>query len=494
MSAQKILGTETEYGIIAPGDPEFDPIANSILLVNNFLPPQSSKILWDYDQESPLNDARGFVIEHEQTPPTQEENTALNKTLINGARYYVDHAHPEYSTPECSNIIDLVRYEKAGEQILEISMMRANALLPPDKAIRIYKNNSDQKGNSYGYHENYLMDRSVPFDKISRELIPFLVTRQIFTGAGKVGSENNAPAVNYQISQRADFFETEVGLDTMAKRPIINTRDEPHADKSKYRRLHVIVGDSNMSEYTTLLKVGTTAIMLSMIQDGFIQKDFSLENPVKAIHQISHDSTCKKRVELAIRKRLSPVEIQKEYLELAVKHCQQTEGDELTHQVLKEWEFVLGKLEREPMELCQEIDWVIKKNLITSYMDKHSLGWNDPRVAMLDLQYHDIRRDRGLYHLLERQGRVRRILDDSDIAPAITDPPADTRAYFRGMCQKKYGSDIFGINWDSISFNVGGNNIKRIMMSEPAKGTKMHVEELIDSCPDTQTLISKLLT
>lgn len=492
MAVEKILGTETEYGIIVQGDPDFDPIANSILLVNSFLPPQSNKILWDYDQESPLIDARGFAIEQEQATPTQEENTALNKTLTNGARYYVDHAHPEYSTPECSNAIDLVRYEKAGESILEMSLLRANALLPRDKAILIYKNNSDQKGNSYGYHENYLMDRKIPFDRISRELIPFLVTRQVFTGAGKVGAENNAPRVEYQISQRTDFFETDVGLDTMAKRPIINTRDEPHADRNKYRRLHVILGDSNMSEYTTMLKVGTTAIILSMIEDDFIGADFSLDKPIHALMQISHDTTCMKKVKVARGKYLTAVEMQKEYLELALKYSQQKDDDRFTKMVLKEWEYVLGKLEREPMDLCQEIDWVIKKNLITSYMERHSLNWESPRVAMLDLQYHDIRRARGLYYLLEKEGKVRRVLDDSEITPAITDPPQDTRAYFRGTCQRKYGKDIFGINWDSISFNVDKNNVKRIMMLEPARGSKMYVEQLIESSPDVKTLIKKL--
>lgn len=492
MAVEKILGTETEYGIIVQGDPDFDPIANSTLLVNSFLPPQSNKILWDYDQESPLIDARGFAIEQEQATPTQEENTALNKTLTNGARYYVDHAHPEYSTPECSNAIDLVRYEKAGESILEMSLLRANALLPRDKAILIYKNNSDQKGNSYGYHENYLMDRKIPFDRISRELIPFLVTRQVFTGAGKVGAENNAPRVEYQISQRTDFFETDVGLDTMAKRPIINTRDEPHADRNKYRRLHVILGDSNMSEYTTMLKVGTTAIILSMIEDDFIDADLSLDKPIHALTQISHDTTCMKKVRVARGRHLTAVEIQKEYLELAMKYSQQKEDDRFTKMVLKEWEYVLGKLEREPMDLCQEIDWIIKKNLITSYMERHSLSWESPRVAMLDLQYHDIRRGRGLYYLLEKEGKVRRVLDDSEITPAITDPPLDTRAYFRGTCQKKYGKDIFGINWDSISFNVDKNNVKRIMMLEPAKGSKMYVDQLIESSPDVKTLIRKL--
>jgi proteasome accessory factor A len=263
-----IIGSETEYGLTVLYDPEFDSIATALLLVNSYNVEQSLKLLWDYDQEDPLVDARGFELDDEYDVPDQQDNMAINKVLPNGARFYVDHAHPEFSTPECSNVLDLLRYEKAGERILNLSRIGANQVLPAGRSIIIYKNNSDQKGNSYGYHENYLMDRRTPFQSIVEQFTAFLVTRQIFCGAGKVGSENGAEYVPYQISQRGDFFETEIGLDTMVKRPIINTRDEPHADRERYRRLHVIVGDANMSEYTTYLKVGTAAISDSQDSSG----------------------------------------------------------------------------------------------------------------------------------------------------------------------------------------------------------------------------------
>jgi hypothetical protein len=281
MASTRIIGSETEYGLTVQNDPEFDSIATALLLVNSYNPEQSLKLLWDYDQEEPLVDARGFELDEEYDVPDQQDNMAINKILPNGARFYVDHAHPEFSTPECSNVFDLMRFEKAGERILNLSRMGANQVLPSGRTILIYKNNSDQKGNSYGYHENYLMDRQTPFQTIVDYLLPFLASRQIICGAGKVGAENGADPVNYQISQRADFFETEIGLDTMVKRPLINTRDEPHANRDRYRRLHVIVGDANMSEYSTYLKVGSMLVVLQMIEDGWLTADLALRNPVR---------------------------------------------------------------------------------------------------------------------------------------------------------------------------------------------------------------------
>jgi proteasome accessory factor A len=272
MAIPKVMGTEIEYGITVKGDTDFDPISGCVLLVNAYREDYAGEILWDYDQENPLADARGFQVDGEKYTPNQQENIARNKTLMNGARYYVDHAHPEYSCPEVTNVRDLVVHEKAGERILEMSRREANALLPGGTQMLIYKNNSDRKGNSYGSHENYLMDRRTSFKQIVENLMPFFVTRQIFCGAGKVGAENRSQPVDYQISQRADFFETEVALDTMVKRPIINTRDEPHADREKDRRLHVIVGDANLSEYTIYLRNGVTALVLSMIEDGAVDR------------------------------------------------------------------------------------------------------------------------------------------------------------------------------------------------------------------------------
>src|SRR6266567_1090063 len=311
MALPKILGSETEYGLMVQNDPEFDSIATSLLLVNSYNADQSLKLLWDYDQEDPMVDARGFELDDEYDVPDHQDNMAINKILPNGARFYVDHAHPEFSTPECSNVLDLIRYEKAGERILNLSRLGANQLIPPGRTIIIYKNNSDQKGNSYGYHENYLLDRRTPFQTIAERFMPFLVSRQVFCGAGKVGSENGTEQVPYQISQRADFFETEMGLDTMVKRPIINTRDEPHANRDRYRRLHIIVGDSNMCEYSIYVKVGVTALVLQMMEDNFITKDLSLRNPVRAFKDISHDPTCKALVTLQNDKKLTAVDLQR---------------------------------------------------------------------------------------------------------------------------------------------------------------------------------------
>jgi len=492
MAVKKVMGTEVEYGITVVNDRDFDPISSCVLLVNAYRDKTSAKILWDYDQENPLADARGFQADGEKYTPNQQENITRNKTLVNGARYYVDHAHPEYSTPECSNVLDLVKHEKAGELILERSRIEANALVPDHCRILVYKNNSDRKGNSYGCHENFLMDRRTSFKQIIEKFIPFLVSRQVYTGAGKVGSENRAGAVDYQISQRSDFFETEVALDTMVKRPIINTRDEPHADREKYRRLHVIVADSNMAEPTIYLKSGVTAIILAMIEDGVIETDLVLRDPVKAIKEISHDITCRKKVQLDNGKKFTAIELQEEYLALAHRYFASRETDEVTRDVMARWESVLRRLKEDPDQLGREIDWVIKKHLLLAFMNRKKQTWDNPRVGMIDLQYHDIRPEKGLYHLLVRQDKIDRIVTDEEIEAAVYNPPTDTRAYFRGMCLKRYGSSIFGVNWDSISFNLEDQPIKRILMAEPLKGTKEHVQQLLDQSASTEDLVSNL--
>ncbi len=291
MAIAKVCGIETEYAVVLRGAPDPNPVLASSMLINGYV--EGHRIGWDFEDESPGRDARGFA--REGASPPEVETHLVNTVLTNGARYYVDHAHPEYSTPECSNALELVGADKAGERILARSMHAAGRLIGPGQEIVVYKNNSDGKGNSYGTHENYLVDRAVPFASLVRHLLPWFVTRQVFTGAGKVGAENGAAAVDYQISQRADFFEEEVGLETTLKRPIVNTRDEPHADPQKYRRLHVIVGDANLCEVATFLKVGTTAIVLAMIEDEYFEKDLSVVGPVAAMRVVSHDPTCRAR-------------------------------------------------------------------------------------------------------------------------------------------------------------------------------------------------------
>ena len=492
MSTPKVMGSEIEYGITVRGDPDFDPISGCVLLVNAYHEDPTGEILWDYDQENPLADARGFQVDGEKYTPNQQENIARNKTLVNGARYYVDHAHPEYSCPEVTNARDLVIHEKAGERILEASRREANALLPEGTEMLIYKNNSDRKGNSYGCHENYLMDRRTPFKNIMEALLPFFATRQVYCGAGKIGAENRSAAVDYQISQRADFFETEVALDTMVKRPIINTRDEPHADRDKYRRLHVIVGDANLSEYTIYLRNGVTALILSLVEDGGIRKNLSLRDPVKCIQEVSRDPSCRRELSLDDGRQLNAVQLQVEYLEMVLAHYSSRSLDPIDKDVLTRWQHVLECLARDPMELSQQIDWVMKKAMMESFMERRDLDWSSPQVEMLDLQYHDTRPDKGLYAMLERQGRVERVVTDEEITEAIYAPPQDTRAYFRGECLRRFPGEVFGVNWDSISFGVGDEPIKRVMMAEPLKGTRELVEDLLEGSADAGELVKNL--
>ena len=493
MAIPKICGTETEYGILVKNSAKFDPIAHSILIVNSCHGGQNVRMIWDYEEECPFVDARGFKVDRKADAPRGQENTTINKILDNGARFYVDHAHPEYSTPECTNAKDIVIYEKAGERILHQSMLTANTLLPSDQQMLIYKNNSDYKGNSYGYHENYLVDRSAPFERLAEQFATFLVTRQIFTGAGKVGAENGTRQTPFQISQRADFFETDIGLDTMVKRPIINTRDEPHANPNTYRRLHVITGDVNMSEYSTYLKIGATAMALSLIEDEAFPPHLILQNPVAAMQQVSRDVRCSARLLLKNGKTMTAVEIQQEFLAAARKSAAAQPKHALMEDLLQQWEHVLDCLRRDPSELRQQLDWVIKKYVLENYREKHRCGWDDPRLQMVDLQYHDIRPGKSLYYLLERQGSIERMVTDDEIQRAITQPPPDTRAYFRGKCLQRYRGNIYGVTWGAISFETGNGAVKRVLMPEPAKGTLRHVQELLEKSGTVEELLTNLV-
>jgi proteasome accessory factor A len=322
--------------------------------------------------------------------------------------------------------------------------------------------------------------------------MPFLVTRQIFTGAGKIGSENNLEYTEYQISQRADFLETEVGLETMHSRPIINTRDEPHADPEKYRRLHVIVGDANMSEVANYLKVGTTAIVLSMLEDDFIDCDLSLENPVQAFRLVSRDLACRAPIRLRDGRTTTAIGLQREFLELAHRYYRDRELDTVTKDVLVRWEHVLDRLAQDPMSLSRELDWVIKLDLLESYRAKHGVGWTDSRVAMIDLQYHDIRPGKGLYYRLEQSDAVERIASDDEIARAVHEPPRDTRAYFRGMCLQRYSEDIVSASWDSVLFDLKEGPLKKVFMLEPLRGTEALVRRLFDQSPTARDLLKNI--
>lgn len=493
MAVPKVCGIETEYGVVLRGTADSNPVVASSLLINAYV--EHRKVGWDFDDESPGRDARGFGPDGSQAPAI--ETHLVNTVLTNGARYYVDHAHPEYSTPECANALELVVADKAGERILDRSMRAARRLLEPGQEVVVYKNNSDGKGNSYGCHENYLVDRAVPFAALVRNLLPWFVSRQVFTGAGKVGTENGAQEVDFQISSRADFFEEEVGLETTLKRPIVNTRDEPHADPQKYRRLHVIAGDANLCEVSTFLKVGTTSIVLAMIEDGFIGKDLSIVGPVSAVRTVSHDPTCTATISLSEGGTCTAIELQWEFLRLAQKYAEDVGlemcgGSDVGAIVLTRWEATLEALERDPFELDGVLDWVTKLRLLEAYRERDALDWNDPKLALLDLQYHDVRSERSLYERLVKAGKIERIVEEEEVLNAMTSPPDSTRAYFRGGCLARWPDAVVAANWDSIILDVGSDPLRRIPMLEPLRGSRIHVEQLFNECTSPAELVEAL--
>jgi proteasome accessory factor A len=493
----KVLGMETEYGIIIRGSADPNPIAASSTLINAYVAELSRRVGWDFEDETPGRDARGFA--REGSMPPEVETHLVNAVLTNGARYYVDHAHPEYSTPECSNVREVITYDRAGEMILAESIVAASRTLPPGQSLVVLKNNSDGKGNSYGTHENYLMDRSVPFGRIVSGVMPHFVSRQIFTGAGKVGCEaasTGGQEVDFQLTQRADFFEEEVGLETTLKRPIVNTRDEPHCDAHKYRRLHVIVGDANMSEISNFLKVGTTAIVLAMIEDDWFSlanRDFAMQAPVSSMRKVSYDMELSLPLELGDGRTMTALEMQWEHLDLAKKYADDrgldaVGGQEIGLEILKRWEETLTALESDPMSLANQLDWVAKYRVIRGYKERHGLSWGDPKLAAMDLQYHDVNPARSLFARLGMET----LIDPEAARRAITEPPETTRAYFRGRCLQKWASSIAAANWDSLVFDLGGDPLRRVPMMEPLRGTKIHVEELLSSVSSPAELLERL--
>jgi Pup amidohydrolase len=501
MSVRRVMGTETEFGISVPGQPGANAMVTSSQVVNAYQAATSARARrarWDFEEENPLRDARGFDLARESADATQltDEDLGLaNVILTNGARLYVDHAHPEYSAPECTNPLAAVIWDKAGERVMAEAAARA-ATVPGSAPIQLYKNNTDNKGASYGCHENYLMKRETPFSDIVRFLTPFFVSRQVVCGAGRVGIGVDGRTHGFQISQRADFFEVEVGLETTLKRPIINTRDEPHADPEKYRRLHVIIGDANMSEVSTYLKLGTTALVLAMIEDSFLTQDLSVEMPVTALRAISHDPTCTHVMTLRDGRKMTAVQLQLEYLEQSRKYVEDRFGsdvDDQTKDVLDRWESVLHRLGEDPMQLSRELDWVAKLEVLEGYRTRDGLDWSHPRLQLVDLQYTDIRPDRGLYNRLVARGRMERIVSEAEIDAAIEDPPEDTRAYFRGRCLRQYSESVAAASWDSVIFDIPGReSLQRVPTLEPLRGTKAHVGDLLDRCRTAEELVTAL--
>ncbi len=498
MTVRRIMGLETEFGISVPGDPMANPMFLSGQVVSVYAAAhgiRSNQSSWDYTFEDPLRDARGWQLDRQNADESQltdvEDPTLANVVLPNGARYYVDHAHPEYSSPEVTSPRDAIAWDRAGDAIA-LESVRLLAERPGQALVNLYKNNADGKGQSYGTHENYLMPRRTPFPSIVKHLIPFFVTRQVICGAGRVGLGVDSREAGFQVSQRADFFETEVGLETTLKRPIVNTRDEPHCDASKYRRLHVIVGDANMSEVATFLKVGATALILAMIEDDVLGDELVLANPVAAIRQVSHDPTLARTILLRNGRRATAVEIQWALLERSRKYEQShglsAIGDDVGTEVLALWESVLTGLEHDPASVADVVDWVAKQRLVEGYAARHDLRPGDIRLKNIDLQYHDMRPDR----CLARRVGLREMISAEDVRSAMTEPPTTTRAYFRGRCLAKWPDEIVAANWDSLVFDVGREPLRRVPMMEPLRGTADVVARLIDDSDTPFELLARL--
>jgi proteasome accessory factor A len=407
-----------------------------------------------------------------------------NVFLVNGARLYLDvGSHPEYATAECDNIGEVVVHDKAGERILEQLLDSAEERLR-DEGIRgtihLFKNNTDSAGNSYGCHENYLTRRNDDLSHYSEVLIPFLVSRQIYAGAGKV--LQTARGAIFAVSQRAEHIWEGVSSATTRSRPIINTRDEPHADAEHFRRLHVIVGDSNMSEYTTYLKVGAMAVLLRMVEDpSCVLRDMTLENPIRAIREISHDLTLQRKVRLANGREASAMDIQGEYLNRALRYAD-TKGlpdDEM--KALRMWEHVMTQLEIDPFQLDRELDWVIKHNLIENYREKHDLPLSHARVQLIDLQYHDVRRSKGLFYKLQDRDLVDRTLTDTEMLDAIDTPPQTTRAKLRGdfIRMAKERKRDYTVDWVHLKLNDQAQ--RTVLCKDPFKSEDDRVAKLIQS-------------
>ncbi len=473
MAIAKILGIETEYGVV--GGPDADPTTASSIIVNAYAQQGRTRITWDFNDESPGTDARG-IIGVGSLAPTIETHLA-NTVLTNGARLYVDHAHPEYSSPECATPAQATLYDQAGEEVMRRALRAANETLPPERAISLYKNNSDGKGNSYGTHENYLVARSVEFADVVRAMVPHFVSRQIVVGAGKVGAETDvgeAAHPAFQLSARAEFFEEVVGLETTLKRPIINTRDEPHSDAERFRRLHVICGDANMSPVATLVKLGSTALLLAALEDdGAAQFPPAPAQPVRALREFSFDVTLRHAVRDETGRTRSAWDYQDELWHLARRYVERhggaaVAGPEEVAQILAQWREMLDGVRDDPEAVADRVDWVAKRRVVEGFQSRYDLAPRDAKLRAIDLQYHDVRRDKSL---AQRVG-LRPVSPDDAIRHAVAHAPESTRAYFRGQCVTRFPDDIVSANWDSIVFDVGQGPLQRIPMMDPTRGTR----------------------
>ena len=494
---KRVFGLESEYGITVNGAENVDVVAESIELVRRYTE-HGALMKWDYELEDPHLDARGFrakqllqdadesaYYEIDKNRPLSFEEIKSDLVLSNGARFYNDHAHPEYSTPECTTLHQIVGQDKAGERILAECARRRNQKLETGQEVRLYKNNTDFVGHSYGCHDNYLMRRDIPWDRIVAGILPFLITRQIFAGAGKIGIEAEGAASQpgvYQISQRADFFSVLVSIDTMNRRPLVNTRDEPHADVNRYRRFHVILGDSNMSEWATAMKIGTTSLVLDLIERGKAPQ-LEIAQPIDANKSISRDQTYDWIIELKDGRKISAIDVQRIYLKAAADIDPPSPGygaagnNEDRQWILREWENVLNDLERDVMAARDRLDWAAKKFLLDALEEEEKLAWSDPWLQSIDLEYHNVDLERGLYYELVRQGSMRRIVNEDEIKMSIFTPPETTRAFFRGRSVARFNDEITSIQWDEIVF-ANGSQSRRVALPEASLDARLNALNL----------------
>lgn len=490
----RLFGLETEYGIIREDQEAIDPVVESMELVRAHLSDAFERT-WDYSGEDPHKDARGFRVSGLQQDKEEDEfakqdarrpfsfhEMKSDLVLPNGARFYNDHTHPEYSTPECRTLRDLIAHDRAGERILRRAAARRNRALG-GPYVQLYKNNTDFHGHSYGCHDNYLVPRSIPFSDLATGLLPFLISRQIIAGAGKVGTEGQERefrAGGFQLSQRADFMETELGVDTMHNRPILNTRDEPHADRARYRRLHLIVGDANLCEYATAMKVGTTRLVLDLIERRAAPV-LDIDDPVSAIKALSRDPNLKAVVRRTSGGTISGLEIQMAYYLAAQRHL--AGMDEETDWVIREWGETLHHLAGDRSRLIGRLDWVTKLWLLETFVREERLAWDDPWLASLDLEYHNIDPERGLYLGLEAAGKTTRVVGEADIEAAAQTGPRDTRGGIRGLCVARFPSHIRFVQWERVQFAGGSMAVTLDMGNLFEPETVKELRAILESAP-----------
>lgn len=497
MTVRRIMGVETEYGISVPGRQDVSATMASAHVVTAYsrqMPGGNrQRVRWEFGDESPLRDARGFDMSRADADPSQltdEDFGYANAVLPNGARLYVDHAHPEYSSPEVTNPLDAVLYDAAGEEIMRRSLaeLESDSQTP---TIRLYKNNSDSKGASYGTHENYLMRRETPFQVIAASLIPFFVCRPVITGAGRIGIGRAGELAGFQLSSRADYFEEEIGLETTMRRPIINTRDEPHADANEYRRLHVIVGDANMSQTAAYLKLGFTALVLHAIEAGVDFTDLALIEPVIEMHEVSYDTELTRTIGLKDGRSLTAIDLLEIYLERSAAAV--TDQDEQTTDVVDRLGRVLSQLRTDKWVLANELDWIAKLRILEGYRRRDQLAWDAPALALVDLQYSDIDSHRGLANKLTAKGSLEQLFTPEQINLAVNEPPVDTRAWFRGKCVTQFADEVAAASWDAVVFDTPGNEaLQRISTLDPFKGTQVHVQTLFDQAATADEFLALL--